>query len=212
MKKPLLLMAALAASSLGFAQEIARVISATPVQEQVAVPHQVCTTEQVVVQQRSSGAGAVIGAIAGGAMGNAIGNGGGRAVATMVGLMGGAVLGDRIEGSANPQVQNVQRCSTQTVYEIRTVGYNVVYAYAGKRYQAQMPDNPGRTLRLSINPIGNRMVPTSPTRATFYDEPVRIVQRAPVVVKPTVRLQYDNRVLRQPTPVIVAQADWRDGR
>jgi len=207
MKKPLLLIAALAASSLGFAQEVGRVISATPVLEQVGVPRQVCSVEQVQVQQRNSGAGAVMGAIAGGAMGNAVGDGSGRAVATMIGLMGGAILGDRIEGGSATQLQNVQRCSTQTFYENRTVAYNVVYEYAGKRYQTQMSDDPGATLRLNISPMGTSMAPAVPARTVIYDEPVRVVRQAPVMVMPTVHLQFDNRAWRQPHPVVVAQVD-----
>ena len=40
------------------------------------------------------------------------------------------------------------QCSTQTIYESRTVGYNVVYEHAGKRYTVQLPQDPGPTLRL----------------------------------------------------------------
>ena len=53
------------------AQEVGQVISTTPVMQQVGVPRQVCTTEQVAVQAPKSGTGALIGAIAGGAIGNA---------------------------------------------------------------------------------------------------------------------------------------------
>ena len=41
------------------------------------------------------------------------------------------------------------QCSTQTIYENRTVAYNVIYEYASKQYSVQMPQNPGPTLRLS---------------------------------------------------------------
>ena len=46
MKKLLLLTAALASSGLSLAQELAQVISSTPLLQQVAVPRQVCSTEQ----------------------------------------------------------------------------------------------------------------------------------------------------------------------
>jgi len=82
-----------------FAQEVGRVISSTPVIQQVAVPRQVCNSQPMAVQQPNSGAGAVLGAIAGGAAGNAIGHGSGRAAATILGLVGGAALGNNIEGS-----------------------------------------------------------------------------------------------------------------
>ncbi|MBI5908031.1 MAG: glycine zipper 2TM domain-containing protein, partial [Burkholderiales bacterium] len=71
----------------------------TPVVQQVSVPRQVCTTQPMITEAPRSGAGAVMGALAGGAMGNAIGDGGGRALATMIGLVGGAMLGNNIEGA-----------------------------------------------------------------------------------------------------------------
>ena len=108
------------------AQEQGRVLSATPIVQQVATPQQVCGNETVYNGNRTTGAGAVVGAIAGGAAGNAIGKGSGRAAATAIGLIGGAVLGNQIEGG-QPQYQNVQRCTTETYYENRTVGYDVVY-------------------------------------------------------------------------------------
>jgi uncharacterized protein YcfJ len=132
---------------------LARVISSTPVVQQVAVPRQVCTNEAVVTQSPKSGAGALMGALAGGAAGNAIGNGGGRAAATMLGLVGGAVLGDRIEGPNN-QLQNMQRCSTQTYYENRPSHYNVVYEYQGTQYNVQMANDPGSYVRLQVTPVG----------------------------------------------------------
>ena len=120
---------------------LARVISSTPVVQQVAVPRQVCSNQPVVVEQPKSGGGALLGAVAGGAVGNAIGNGSGRAIATMIGMGGGAVLGGSIEGS-NTQVQNVQQCTTQTYYENRPSHYNVVYEYQGIQYNVQMNNMP----------------------------------------------------------------------
>jgi uncharacterized protein YcfJ len=130
-----------------------RVISSTPVVQQVQVPRTVCSNQPVAVQQPRSGAGAVIGAIAGAALGNAIGAGAGRAVATGVGLIGGAAVGDRIEGGG-VAYQNGQQCSTQTFYENRTVGYNVTYEFGGRQYTMQMPNDPGPTVRLQVSPIG----------------------------------------------------------
>ena len=146
------LMATLASAPVQ-AQEVGKVISSTPIIQQVAVPRQVCNNEQVVTQGQKSGAGAAMGAIAGGAVGNQIGHGGGRAVATMAGIFGGAILGDKIEGPGTPEVRNVQNCSTQTIYENRTMAYNVVYEFAGKQYTVQMPQDPGPTVRLQITPV-----------------------------------------------------------
>ena len=135
------------------AQEVGKVISSTPIIQQVAVPRQVCNNEQVVTQGQKSGAGAAMGAIAGGAVGNSMGQGSGRAAATMLGLFGGAILGDKIEGPGTPEVRNVQNCSQQMFYENRTMAYNVVYEYAGKQYTVQMPQDPGPTVRLQITPM-----------------------------------------------------------
>ena len=141
------------------AQEVGKVISSTPIIQQVAVPRQVCNTQQVVTEGQKSGAGAVMGAIAGGAVGNQIGGGSGRAAATMLGIFGGAILGDNIEGGGTPEVKNVQSCSQQMFYENRTMAYNVVYEFAGKQYTVQMPQDPGPTVRLQITP----MVPAANT-------------------------------------------------
>jgi uncharacterized protein YcfJ len=141
------------------AQEVGKVISSTPIIQQVAVPRQVCNNQQVVTEGQKSGAGAAMGAIAGGAIGNSMGQGSGRAAATMLGLFGGAILGDKVEGGGAPEVRNVQNCSQQMFYENRTMAYNVVYEFAGKQYTVQMPQDPGPTVRLQITP----MVPAANT-------------------------------------------------
>jgi uncharacterized protein YcfJ len=139
--------------TVAMAQEVARVISSTPVVQQVAVPRQVCTNQAVGYTEPKSGVGAVMGAVAGAGLGNAFGQGGGRALATAVGVIGGAMVGNNIEGS-NTQVHNVQQCSTQNFYDNRTVGYNVVYEYGGKQYAVQMPNDPGATVQLQLTPVG----------------------------------------------------------
>ncbi len=169
MKKLLLLSVAMLSSGLSLAQEQGRVMSTTPVIQQVTVPRQVCTTEQVATQQPKSGAGALVGAIAGGAMGNAVGGGTGKTAATMLGIIGGAVVGDSIEGSPQTQTQNVQRCRTQNFYENRTVAYNVAYEYAGKQYSVQMPYDPGPTIALQITPIVTNQH-LAPTGTVIYPQ------------------------------------------
>ncbi|MFE8644530.1 glycine zipper 2TM domain-containing protein [Sphingomonas sp. NCPPB 2930] len=137
----------------GHSGEMGRVLSVTPVVQQVAVPQQYCGTQQVVTQAPRTGAGAVMGAVAGGVLGNAIGHGGGRAAATALGLVGGAVLGNNIEGPGATQVQNVQNCSTQTSYENRTVGYDVAYEYAGRRYNTRMASDPGQWVPVQVGAV-----------------------------------------------------------
>ena len=158
MMKKVFVLSALATTSLvavnALAADIlARVITSTPVVQQVAVPRQVCNNQQVITEAPKSGGGALLGAVAGGAVGNAIGNGGGRALATVIGLVGGAMVGDRVEGGGS-QVQNVQQCSTQTFYENRPSHYNVVYEYQGTQYSVQMAQDPGPYVRLQVTPVG----------------------------------------------------------
>lgn len=129
----------------------ARVVSSTPVVAQVAVPTQVCRDETYETPARSSGAGAVLGAIAGGAAGNAVGKGAGKALATGIGILGGAVLGDHIENDGRQgNFQTVRRCEPQTSYENRVVAYSVTYEYAGQRYTTQTVQEPGPTIPLQV--------------------------------------------------------------
>jgi uncharacterized protein YcfJ len=163
MKKTILFSAmgvAMAFGTTANAQEVGRVISSTPVVQQVAVPRQVCNT--TVVQRPSSGGGAVLGAIVGGLLGNTIGHGTGRAAATGVGVIGGAAVGDSLEARGQ---QPVQQCSTQTTYENRTVAYNVVYEYAGKQFSVQMPNDPGPTIALQLTPVGGSATNMAPATA-----------------------------------------------
>ncbi len=162
--------AALGLSALAsvWAQDMGRVLSSTPVLQQVAVPRQVCSNEQISYQGPNSGAGALIGAIAGGALGNATGGrGAGRAAATAIGMVGGAVLGDRLEGQAPERIENVQRCGVQNFYENRTVGYNVVYEFGGRQYAVQMPNDPGPTIAVQVSPMGAGMVAQAPAAAVL---------------------------------------------
>ncbi len=182
MTKLLLTAIALCATGLSMAQEAGRVLSSSPVVQQVGVPRQVCTTEQVEVQSQNSGAGATLGALAGGALGNASGgHGAGRAAATVIGAIGGAMVGNRIEGTPDLQTQNVQRCGTQTFFENRTVAYNVVYEYAGRQYSVQMPNDPGPTIALQVSPVGANTQSASPM-VVQQQAPVYVQQPAQVIV------------------------------
>lgn len=77
---------------------------------------------------QTSGAGAVIGAVVGGVLGNQVGKGTGRAAATGVGILGGAVAGNAIEGRNNSQEAQGYRLTVQLdqggyrVYDVPTPG------------------------------------------------------------------------------------------
>jgi len=178
----------LLASTPAQAQDTARVIASVPVVQHVSVPRQVCTTQQVMVEQPRSGAGALLGAVAGGAVGNAIGDGSGRAAATALGLIGGALLGNRIEGSPGTRLQEQTTCTTQNVQEQRVIGYSVTYEYAGRQYQVQMPQDPGPTIRVQVTPV----MPAPPAQAPLSrqgsgvqypsDTPLVVYSTGPVAV------------------------------
>ena len=181
---------------------LARVISSTPAVQQIAVPRQVCNNQQVVVSAPKSGGGAVLGAVAGGAVGNAIGNGGGRALATMIGLVGGAVVGDRIEGGST-QLQNVQQCNTQTFYENRASHYNVVYEYQGTQYNVQMANDPGQYVRLQVTPVGAINAPPQSGFSGVQPAPqYSNTQQPPIYVQPivTAPVYYQEAPVYYPQP------------
>jgi hypothetical protein len=91
-------------------------------------------------------------------MGNAMGKGGGRALATGLGIFGGAMLGDHIQNDGRQgDMRTVRRCEEQPSFENRVVGYNVVYEYGGQRYTTQMDREPGRTIpvQVTLNPASD---------------------------------------------------------
>ena len=196
MKKTVLLTLLASAACAATAQEQGRVLSSTPIVQQVAIPRQVCGTDTVYAGAPNSGAGAVMGAIAGGAIGNSIGDDSGRAAATALGVIGGALVGNQIEGAGQPRYQNVQRCNTETYYENRTVGYNVVYEYAGRQYSTQTSYDPGNWIPVSVQPSPGYGNTYSTNNAYTYPAQPGVVQTYPVqpppaYVSPPVTIEYN---------------------
>lgn len=188
----------------------ARVLASTPVVEQVAVPRQACFDELQTTQARPSGAGALIGAVAGAAVGNAIGKGSGNAVATGVGLIGGAILGNHIENRDRPvQTQTVRRCEQQTAYENQVVAYDVTYEINGQRYSTQMDRQPGATIpvQVSVSPIAQTTTVTRVVSAPVFYAPA--VQRVSYV-QPAVALSIP--VYSRPYTQVRYSHDRRDDR
>ena len=182
-------------------REMGRVLSVTPVSQQVAVPQQVCNNETVYSGGRQpSGAGAVLGAVAGGLVGNAIGGGSGRALATAAGVVGGAMLGNQVE-AGSPGYQNVQRCTTQTRYDNQFLGYDVVYEYGGRQYTTRTQSDPGQWIPVTVQPA----VPPAPSYAPGYGyyeapQPAVVVTETPVYTTPV-----------YPAPAIGATIEYRGG-
>jgi len=182
-------------------REMGRVLSVTPVSQQVAVPQQVCNNETVYSGGRQpSGAGAVLGAVAGGLVGNAIGGGSGRALATGVGVIGGAMLGNQVE-AGSPGYQNVQRCTTQTRYDNQFLGYDVVYEYGGRQYTTRTQSDPGQWIPVTVQPA-TPPAPSYPPGYSYYEapQPAVVVTETPVYAAPVYT-----------APVIGATIEYRDG-
>jgi uncharacterized protein YcfJ len=210
MKKAVLVsamgLAGLGVHGMAAAQEVGRVISSTPVVQQVPVQRQVCSQQPVAVQPQSSGAGAVIGGIVGGLLGHTVGGGFGRAAATGVGVVAGAAVGDNLERRGEyPQQAMAQQCATQTTYENRTVAYNVQYEYAGKQYTVQMPYDPGPTIRLQVSPVS-----ASDTVAPQDAQPQTVASAAPapVYVQQTPSVVYPAYAYPAYYPAYYARPYW----
>ena len=172
----------LASCGLIQAQDMGQVLSRAAVYQQVAVPRQSCM-QTANPNAPTSGAGAFSGAVTGAVIGTILGDG--RGAGTLLGAMGGAIVGDRAESNANSQP--VTTCTTQTVMENRLVGYNVVYEYAGKTYNVQLPQDPGPTIALQIAPAGlpAAIQPAAVTQPpVVYAQPPVVYAQPPVVYAP----------------------------
>ena len=163
-------------------QLVGQVISRKAIYQAVAVPGSACSTAPVAVQAPNTGAGAMVGAIAGAVLGSQIGGGQGQALATMAGMMGGAVLGNNAEASAPPQIVNATTCNSQSATENRLIGFEVVYEYMGKQYTAHLPQDPGATIALQISPAGMAMPPTPPSSIAPTALQPQVVYTQPAVV------------------------------
>jgi uncharacterized protein YcfJ len=170
--------ALLALCGLAQAQEFGQVLSRTAVYQQVAVPRQSCA-QTVTPNAPTTGAGAVSGAVTGAVLGTIIGEG--RGAGALLGAVGGALVGDKVESNTNSQP--VTTCTTQTTLENRLVGYNVVYEYAGKTYNVQLPQDPGPTIALQIAPAG---LPAATQPAVITQPPVVYAQPPVVYAQPPV--------------------------
>ena len=170
--------ALLALCGLAQAQEFGQVLSRTAVYQQVAVPRQSCA-QTVTPNAPTTGAGAVSGAVTGAVLGTIIGEG--RGAGALLGAVGGALVGDKVE--SNTTSQPVTTCTTQTTLENRLVGYNVVYEYAGKTYNVQLPQDPGPTIALQIAPAG---LPAATQPAVVTQPPVVYAQPPVVYAQPPV--------------------------
>ena len=191
-----------------FAADYATVVSSTPVTVSMPVPRQVCSDGQQYVQRPPSGAGALIGAIAGGVIGNSLGGGFGRAAATGLGAVAGSVIGDQVEAGGNPVTAvPVRRCQTVGSYETRLVGYDVIYDYAGQRYNARMARDPGQRFAVSVQPAELAPPATAPAYPAYPAQPGYATQPVPqaAYAEPAPQVVYEDAprtVYYTPAPAV----------
>ncbi len=112
----------------------ARVLSSTPVWEQVPVSDCRGAYPGAV---RPSGPGTAVGAVVGGLIGSQLGRGSGHIAGAILGTVGGALLGNAAEAQAGYP----GACGTR--YENRMTGYDVSYEVAGRPYRTRMAQDPG---------------------------------------------------------------------
>lgn len=154
------------ARSVAMFSDTARVTSVTPLLERVRSKPEECRTvivervessRGVLANNGSNAAGVLVGGLVGGLLGNQVGGGSGKAIATAVGVVGGAMVGDHMSGSGEDDAhmrhvteKEVTRCTPPKSVE-RVVGYDVTYQYMGRSYTTVMNNDPGRRVRLNVS-------------------------------------------------------------
>jgi uncharacterized protein YcfJ len=123
----------------------ANVVRSQPVHQMVTETLQQCVTETVTPSEKGS-SGAIVGAIVGGVVGNQIGGGSGRDIATGVGVITGAVVGDNMQNAPRTQ----QRCTPIQNSRSIIVGYDVTWEYLGRQVTQRMDRDPGQFVTVTV--------------------------------------------------------------
>ena len=94
-------------------------------------------------------AGAIIGGILGGVLGHQVGGGRGKDVATALGAIGGAAIGNKTgrDNNGNTYDRDVRRC--ESVANGRLDYWDVSYNFRGAEHRLQMSAPPGSTITVN---------------------------------------------------------------
>jgi len=124
--------------------EFAKVLNYAPIQgPQVA--RQVCSPVTVTQSDGHNPGAAIAGGLVGALVGSRFGGGNGKVGTTIVGAVGGTMLGDAL--GSGPSTRTEQQCNT--VYEQGPpTGYQVSYEYKGKLLTATTQVPPGEYLKV----------------------------------------------------------------
>lgn len=124
--------------------DYARVVRVMPIRGPETA-RQVCQPVGVERRSEHSPGGAILGGLAGAAVGSRFGGGHGRDALTVMGAIGGAMVGDRV--ARGTQLETREVCDT--VYERgEPVGYDVTYDYRGERHTVTLDYDPGDRVRI----------------------------------------------------------------
>ena len=147
--------------------EYAKVINVRPIYREVRVsePSRECWQEPVrsqVSHGHPSAGGMLAGGIVGGIIGHHLGTGRKhRGIATAVGTLVGAKIGHeavnqgRSSGHHSQVDELRETCTTvqRVRYREEIDGYDVTYKYKGRKYQIEMPYDPGKRIKMRIQVV-----------------------------------------------------------
>ena len=144
--------------------DYARVLSVEPVVRYVTVttPVKECWEDVQTYTTRHYNAGkagkTLFGAILGGVIGHQFGSGSGNDAATVAGtLIGAGIASNAARHEADFHTTRyerpIRRCETnyQSHEEERVDGYEVIYAYNGRKYATRTPFDPGKRIRIRVD-------------------------------------------------------------
>jgi uncharacterized protein YcfJ len=128
-------------------------VPVTYVRAVMGQPDRRCWVERQQVTEQNNDAnvgGAILGGIIGGVLGHQVGGGRGKDVATALGAIGGAAIGNnagRDGSSSSTYNRDVRRC--ETVSNGRPEYYDVSYEFRGVEHRLQMSSPPGNTITVN---------------------------------------------------------------
>lgn len=143
-------------------QDFAKVVSATPIYEQISFsrPQTECWVESVAYERErerrnNSATPTLLGAVIGGAIGHAIGKHDRRSGTAIGAVLGGSIGHDmgKSGGPRSVEYRDEERCETRQIkqFEDRLAGYNVTYRYHGDTYTTRMDREPGAKIRVAVS-------------------------------------------------------------
>ncbi len=144
--------------------DYARVLSVEPVVRYVTVttPVKECWDDVRTYTTRHYNPGkagkTLFGAMLGGLIGHQFGSGSGNDAATVAGTLIGAGIAsnaarDEADFHTTRHTRPIRRCETnyQSHEEERIDGYEVIYAYNGRKYGTRTPFDPGKRIRIRVD-------------------------------------------------------------